>query len=119
MNLCVKSSPNLAKMGEIDQNGQTLAVANYNGGSVAAFPVAAEDQIMLVTNGGQLIRCPVNDIRIAGRNTQGVTLFKVAKGERVVSVARLDESGEDESGEQTGDEHTGDEPGQQEGATGG
>ncbi|HUI17636.1 MAG TPA: DNA gyrase C-terminal beta-propeller domain-containing protein, partial [Alphaproteobacteria bacterium] len=58
---------------------------------VAAFPVTASDQIMLVTDGGQLIRCPVHDIRIAGRATRGVTLFRVAGGERVVSVIRLGE----------------------------
>ena len=61
---------------------------------VASFPVAERDQIMLVTDGGQLIRCPVNDIRIAGRKTQGVTLFKVEGGERVVSVARLSDEAE-------------------------
>jgi DNA gyrase subunit A len=52
---------------------------------------------MLVTDGGQLIRMPVHDIRIAGRNTQGVTLFKTAKDESVVSVARLGE-GDDANG---------------------
>jgi DNA gyrase subunit A len=62
-----------------------------NGDVVAAFPVADRDQIMLVTDGGQLIRCPVHDIRIAGRKTQGVVLFKVAEGERVASVAHLAE----------------------------
>jgi DNA gyrase subunit A len=61
----------------------------------AAFPVAASDQIMLVTDGGQLIRCPVDDIRIAGRKTVGVTLFKVDAHERVVSVARLSDDGEE------------------------
>ena len=62
-----------------------------NGDVVAAFPVADGDQIMLVTDGGQLIRCPVHDIRVAGRKTQGVVLFKVAEGERVASVAHLAE----------------------------
>jgi DNA gyrase subunit A len=56
---------------------------------VAAFPVADDDQVMLVTDRGQVIRIPVNDIRIAGRNTQGVTLFDVAEDEHVVAVARL------------------------------
>ena len=56
---------------------------------------------MLVTNGGQLIRCPVDDIRIAGRLTQGVTLLRVGEEERVVSVARLREDGDD--GEEAGD----------------
>ena len=47
---------------------------------------------MLVTNNGQLIRCPVNDVRIAGRQTQGVTLFNVSETERVVSVAKLEDN---------------------------
>src|SRR5581483_1907227 len=58
---------------------------------VASFPVEESDQIMLVTNGGQLIRCPVDDIRIAGRGTQGVIVFNTAEDERVVSVERLSE----------------------------
>ncbi|HYI68536.1 MAG TPA: DNA gyrase C-terminal beta-propeller domain-containing protein, partial [Skermanella sp.] len=44
-----------------------------------------------VTDGGQMIRMPIHDVRIAGRKTQGVTLFRVAQGERVVSVAWLTE----------------------------
>ena len=56
---------------------------------VATFPVAEQDEIMLVTDGGQLIRCPIRDIRKAGRDTRGVTIFRLAGGERVVSVARL------------------------------
>ena len=52
------------------------------------------DEVMLMTDGGQVIRFPVHDIRIAGRHTQGVTLLRVESGERVVSVARLlDEEG--------------------------
>ena len=58
---------------------------------VASFPVEESDQIMLVTNGGQLIRCPINGIRIAGRGTQGVIVFDTAEDERVVSVERLSE----------------------------
>jgi DNA gyrase subunit A len=61
---------------------------------VASFPVDESDQIMLVTDGGQLIRCPVDDIRIAGRSTQGVIVFNTAESERVVSVERLSEEGE-------------------------
>ncbi len=52
---------------------------------------------MLVTDGGQIIRCPVHDIRVAGRKTQGVTVFKVGDGERVVSVSRLSDDGADET----------------------
>jgi DNA gyrase subunit A len=63
---------------------------------IASFPVEEADQIMLVTDGGQLIRCPVNGIRIAGRSTQGVIVFNTAEDERVVSVERIGE--EDENG---------------------
>ena len=56
---------------------------------VATFPVAEQDDIMLVTDGGQLIRCPVGGIRKVGRDTRGVTIFRLGEGERVVSAARL------------------------------
>ncbi|WP_336276740.1 DNA gyrase subunit A [Bartonella sp. CB178] len=62
---------------------------------VAAFPVKAQDQIMLVSDGGQLIRVPVAGIRIAGRSTKGVTIFNTAEGEKVVSVERISESEDD------------------------
>jgi DNA gyrase subunit A len=67
------------------------------GSIVASFPVEESDQIMLVTDRGQLIRCPVDGIRIAGRGTQGVIVFATQDGERVVSVERLsEENGEAE-----------------------
>ena len=73
---------------------------------VAVFPVGHNDQIMLVTDGGMVIRCPVDNIRIARRGSVGVVIFRVGDGERVVSVARLPEvageNGEAESEE--GDE---------------
>ena len=72
-----------------------MSVTAKIGRVVASFPVEEADQIMLVTDGGQLIRCPVNGIRIAGRSTQGVIVFSTAEGERVVSVERLSEEGED------------------------
>jgi DNA gyrase subunit A len=63
---------------------------------VAAFPVEDKDQIMLVSNRGQLIRVPVDGIRIASRATKGVTIFSTAKDEKVVSVERISEpEGED------------------------
>jgi len=62
-----------------------------NGKVVAAFPVTEDDEVMLVTDGGKLIRCPVAGISIMGRATGGVTLFSTADGERVVSVTRLAE----------------------------
>jgi DNA gyrase subunit A len=73
-----------------------MAVTGKTGKVVASFPVEEADQIMLVTNGGQLIRCPVDDIRIAGRSTQGVIVFNTAQDERVVSVEHLSEEGDEE-----------------------
>ena len=64
---------------------------------VASFPVDDADEVLLVTDAGQLIRCPVGEIRIAGRNTSGVTIFRTAEDEHVVSVERLE--GEGEGGE--------------------
>ena len=74
-----------------------MAVNDRNGELVASFPVEDSDQIMLVTNGGQLIRVPVDGIRVAGRSTQGVIVFNTADGERVVSVEHIE--GEDEADE--------------------
>ncbi len=65
---------------------------------VAAFPIEESDQIMLVSDGGQLIRVPVNGIRIASRATKGVTIFSTAADEKVVSVERISEpEGDDEA----------------------
>ncbi|MGE0257592.1 MAG: DNA gyrase subunit A [Alphaproteobacteria bacterium] len=64
---------------------------------VAVFPIGHNDQLMLVTDTGMVIRVPVHDIRIARRGSAGVVVFKVGDGERVVSVARLPE-GTDENG---------------------
>ncbi|PJI37880.1 DNA gyrase subunit A [Ferrovibrio sp.] len=80
-----------------------IETTQKNGNVGAAFPVEDDDQIMLVTDGGQVIRCPVHDIRIAGRNTQGVIIFKLGDGEKVASVAHLPESGPNEAGEVTDD----------------
>lgn len=73
---------------------------NEIGELVAAFPVEDGDQIMLVSDGGQLIRVPVGGIRFASRATKGVTIFSTAKDEKVVSVERINEpEGDDESAE--------------------
>jgi DNA gyrase subunit A len=77
------------------RGGQGIAnieVSARNGPVVASFPVAERSEIMLMTDGGQLIRCPVHDIRVARRQTQGVTIFKVAEAEQVVAVAHLPEA---------------------------
>ena len=66
---------------------------------VAAFQVGHNDQIMLVTDAGMVIRCPVHDIRIARRGSAGVVIFRIDEAERVVSVARLPEVAPEENGE--------------------
>ena len=78
-----------------------MSVNNRNGKLVASFPVEDADQIMLVTDKGQLIRCPVADIRIAGRSTQGVIVFDTAEDEHVVSVEHIpeEENGTNGNGE--------------------
>jgi DNA gyrase subunit A len=68
------------------------------GSLVAAFPVDMSDQIMLVSDGGQLIRVPVDGIRITSRASKGVRVFSTAEGERVVSVERLSEEGDENGG---------------------
>ncbi|MGC2414413.1 MAG: DNA gyrase subunit A [Stellaceae bacterium] len=69
---------------------------------VAMFPLGHNDQIMLVTDAGMVIRCPVNDIRIVRRGGVGVVIFKLGDGERVVSVARLPEVAEENGPEDNG-----------------
>ena len=81
-----------------------IETSERNGQVIATFPIAAADQIMLVTDGGQLIRSPVHDVRIASRRTQGVTLFKVSDDERVVSVAWLPDVDDEEDGDHTATE---------------
>ncbi|MFZ2469162.1 MAG: DNA gyrase subunit A [Parvibaculum sedimenti] len=77
-----------------------MTVTARNGKLISSFPVEEQDQIMLVTDQGQLIRCPVDDVRVAGRATQGVTIFRTNADERVVSVERVDEASETGSDEE-------------------
>ena len=73
-----------------------IDTSSRNGCVVASFPAKRGEALMLVTDQGKMIRTTVGDIRIAGRNTMGVTIFRVAEGEHVVSVAKIDESDEEE-----------------------
>ncbi len=77
-----------------------IETSERNGQVIAAFPIEENGQIMMVTDAGRLIRTPVHDVRIAGRSTQGVTLFRVEEDEKIVSVAKVEgeEDGEDEEG---------------------
>jgi len=79
----------------------SIATSKRNGEVVASFPVADADQLMMITDAGRLIRIPVEDIRVAGRSTQGVTLFATGEDEHVTSVAHLplEEAGEEQAAE--------------------
>jgi DNA gyrase subunit A len=84
------------------RGGRGLAAFNMErrgGRLVASFPVEDSDGVLLVTNAGQLIRAPVEGIRIAGRNTQGVTILRTNGDERVVSVERVVEPAGSNGGE--------------------
>jgi DNA gyrase subunit A len=84
--------------------GVELMSLARGGEVVAAFAVLDSDQIMLMTDGGTLIRCPVDGIRIAGRATRGVRIVNVSEGERVVSAVRI---GEDDAANGNGGENGG------------
>jgi DNA gyrase subunit A len=81
-----------------------IDTSERNGCVVASFAARQGEQLMLVTNQGKMIRTTVGDIRIMGRNTQGVTIFRVAEGEHVVSVAKIEESDEEEIEVDAGEE---------------
>ena len=66
-----------------------MTVSKKTGKVVSSFPINEKDDVMLITGTGKLIRSPVNKIRVAGRTTQGVTLFKVESGEKVLSSAAI------------------------------
>jgi DNA gyrase subunit A len=81
-----------------------IDTSERNGGVVASFPARQGEALMLVTDQGKMIRTTVGDIRVMGRNTQGVTIFRVAENEHVVSVAKIEESEEEEIEIEGGDE---------------
>src|SRR5262249_12125408 len=80
------------------RGGQGLTAHDMSRGGhlVASFPVEHGDEIMMVTDQGQIIRAPVDEIRIASRNTRGVILFRPAENEHVVSVEHIESTGEGE-----------------------
>jgi DNA gyrase subunit A len=92
------------------RGGQGLIAQDLTkkGGRLAAsFPVDESDQMLMVTDQGQLIRSPVRKVRLASRNTQGVIVFRTAEDEHVVSVERLADTGEDETDEDVADDAIG------------
>lgn len=91
-----------------------MNMSERNGNIVATFPVKDAQEIMLVSDGGQIIRSPVKDIRIAGRATQGVIVFRVDQAEKVVSVAALDDQSGDPSSNGENDAAEGNDEGENE-----
>lgn len=81
-----------------------IDTSERNGRVIASFPASQGEALMLITDQGKMIRTTVFDIRVMGRNTQGVTIFRVADDEHVVSVAKIDESEEEEIEVEGGDE---------------
>ena len=81
----------------IKLGGKNTAVAG-------SFPVTDENDIIMVTDGGKIIRTPASDIRIAGRSTAGVTLFRTAEKEKVMSAISIESDGADETSEPTTDQ---------------
>ena len=82
-----------------------------NNGVVASFPVVEDTGLVMMTDGGQLIRTGVDEVRIAGRSTRGVTLFRVGDDERVVTVTHLSDDDDDEETDEVGEgTQTGDAP---------
>jgi DNA gyrase subunit A len=89
------------------QGIRAIDMTERNGPIVASFPIEDGDQIVAVTNGGQMIRVPVDDIRIAGRATQGVWVFRPGEDERVVSAVAVGDLSNGDNGDH--DENGGDE----------
>jgi DNA gyrase subunit A len=100
------------RTGRGGQGLMAFDLSRKGGRLVASFPVENGDEILLMTDGGQLIRVPVGKIRIASRNTQGVIVFRTAESEKVVSVERLAEAGgeNEEDGGDGGEASDGDVP---------
>ena len=75
----------------------SIQTSERNGNAVGAILVEEDDEAMLITNGGTLVRTRVAEVSIVGRNTQGVKVIGVSKGEQLISVEKVAESDEDES----------------------
>jgi len=75
----------------------SIKTSDRNGKVVGAIQVTDEDEMMLISNKGTLVRARAVDVSIIGRNTQGVTLINIAKGEKLVSVAKIAETEEEDT----------------------
>jgi DNA gyrase subunit A len=79
-------------------------LSKRGGRLVASFPVEESDELLLVSDQGQLIRVRVAQVRIAARNTQGVTIFRKAEDEHVVSVERIEGGAAEDDDDDASDE---------------
>jgi DNA gyrase subunit A len=77
----------------------TIKTSERNGKAIGALQVVDDDEIMMITNGGKIIRTNMQNVRVIGRNTQGVNLFRLAEGEKVVGMDRVAEPSGDEEEE--------------------
>ncbi len=85
----------------------TIKTSERNGKAIGALQVVDDDEIMMITNGGKIIRTYMNNVRVIGRNTQGVNLFNLSEGERVVAMDRVAEpTGSEDDGDENGDTST-------------
>ena len=89
------SSYEFRESGRGGQGIINIVTSERNGSIAASYSVKNDDDIMLITNSGQMIRCKVSEIRITGRNTQGVRIIKVEDNDKVVSSVCLTEESED------------------------
>jgi DNA gyrase subunit A len=77
------------------QGFTNISITKKNGLVIASFPVDLDSHIMMITNAGRIMRCPVGNIRITRRSSQGVIVLRLNEGEIVTSVSKVDESNED------------------------
>ncbi|MDW4548779.1 DNA gyrase subunit A [Defluviimonas sp. D31] len=92
----LSSSHDYPVRGRGGQGVKAISSGSRGGTLVACFPVETDDQIMLATSTGQSIRCPIEGISFRSRSAGGVKVFDTAKGEEVVSVARIADQGEED-----------------------
>jgi DNA gyrase subunit A len=85
-----------------------LQVTDRNGGMIGALQVSVDDEIMLMSQAGVLVRTPVKDISVVGRNTQGVRLIRLEEGDQLSGLERIDGIAEGEA--TPGDDQPGGDP---------
>jgi DNA gyrase subunit A len=75
----------------------SIKTSERNGAVVGAALVEEDDEVMLITDGGTLVRTPVAGVSVMGRNTQGVGMIRLSKGEKLVGIERIEYLGQDQA----------------------